>query len=123
MRHCARMMRMTFHRRSRFRVLAAALLASVQFGVVAFGPLVDAADGLGAPAHVEETGIRLHYSHNPDNCAACAASTLVGDQPRGADPSLPRIVAELPLREEIRVAPRRGAFSQKSPRAPPRAAA
>ena len=111
------------HRRSRFRVLAAALLASVQFGVVAFGPLVDSADGLGAPAHVEETGIRLHYSHNPDNCAACAASTLVGDAPRGADPSLPRAVSDAPLRADIRVAPRRLSFTPKAPRAPPRALA
>lgn len=111
------------HRRSRFRVLAAALLASVQFGVVAFGPLVDGADGLGAPAHVEETGIRLHYSHNPDNCAACAASTLVGDAPRSADSRVPRAVSDAPVRAVVRVAPLRLSFNPNSPRAPPRASA
>jgi hypothetical protein len=108
--------------RSRFRLLTAALVATAQFAVVAFGPLVDASEGASAPSHVEETGTRLHYSHNPDNCAACAAATLVGDSPRTA--------AVLPLAEILpattsAVSPALVAIrdgTPKSPRAPPRPA-
>ena len=110
---------MTSAIRARFRAYAAAFIAATQFAVVAFGPLVDASEGRSAPSHVEETGTRLHYSHNPDNCAACAAATLVGDSPRTA--------AVLPLAEilpaiTLAVSPALVAMrdgTPKSPRAPP----
>lgn len=107
----------------RLRVLSAVLIAATQFAVVGFGPLVDGIQGASAPAHVEEFGIHLHYSHDPDNCAACAASHMVGDSPRVPTPAL--LLA--PQRDGIAIAlvvpAVRRAGTPKSPRAPPRSAA
>ena len=107
---------------ARLRKFAAAFIATVQFAVVAFGPLVDGMQGASAPAHVEEFGVHLHYSHDPDNCAACAASHMVGDAPRAPMPAL-EMAARSDARTIALVAPatlREG--SPKSPRAPPRRA-
>lgn len=64
-------------RRSRAVVLAAAFLAAAQFGVAAIAPVLDADAGRSAPAHVESFGIHLHFAHNPDDCAACLAQSIV----------------------------------------------
>ncbi len=107
----------------RIRKLAAAFIATVQFVVVGFGPLVDGVQGASAPAHVEEFGVHLHYSHDPDNCAACAASHMVGDAPRAPTPAL-QLAAH---RDRVAIAAvppvRARAGTPKSPRAPPRSAA
>jgi hypothetical protein len=106
----------------RIRKLAAAFIATAQFAIVAFGPLVDAWEPPSAPSHVEEFGVRLHYAHDPDNCAACAASHMVGDAPRVPMPAL-EMASHADARTVTIVAPamfRDG--SPKSPRAPPRTA-
>jgi hypothetical protein len=72
--------------RSRLRTLAAALVAAAQFGVATFAPALDASVGAGAPTHVESQGTRLHFAHNPDDCAACLAQTLIGVASPGAAP-------------------------------------
>jgi len=106
-------------RRSPKRAVVAALLAAAQFGVVALAPVIDAREGPSAPSHVEEFGISIHYSHNPDDCAACAASTLIGDLPRALAAVIPASVRSAP-RPAIRVAPSvRRTVTPKSPRAPP----
>lgn len=101
-----------------FRV-AALIAAALQFSLIAFGPIVDGRDGVGAPSHVEAFGISLHYSHNPDNCAACTAAALVGPPVHSAVAVIPE-----PLRRAARPPVRvvRGARNDrtpKSPRAPP----
>ena len=106
-------------RRSRTRAFAAAMLAAVQLGVMALAPIIDAREGPSAPSHVEEFGTSLHYSHNPDDCAACTAVTLIGDLPRAVATLIPAAIRSAP-RPVVRLAftaPR--AATPKSPRAPP----
>ena len=79
-------------RRSRAFLCAAALLASAQFGVATVAPALDADAGRSAPAHVESFGIHLHFAHNPDDCAACLAQSIVAAAPAVA-PALPTAVA------------------------------
>jgi hypothetical protein len=111
------------HRLTRIRSFAAALIAATQFAVVGFGPLVDGLQGASAPAHVEEFGIHLHYSHDPDNCAACAASHMVGDAPRVPVPALQLAAHRDGLTIAVVSPTLRRDGTPKSPRAPPRSAA
>lgn len=106
-------------RRSRFRALAAALVAAAQFAVSSFAPMVDGRAGAGAPMHVEDFGVHLHFAHNPDDCAACTAQTLVGVASHAPvefsapDAAIAEVVrAALP-------APARAGWRADAPRAPP----
>jgi len=104
--------------RRRFRALAIAA-AAVQLLVVAAGPLVEGGEGPSAPVHIERFGTSKHFSHNPDDCAACLAATLVAAPPRAALAVVPAVLRV--AAPETRRAPRavRVAESPKSPRAPP----
>jgi hypothetical protein len=106
-------------RRSRLRAFAAAFVAVAQFAVSSFAPMVDGQAGAGAPTHVESFGVHLHFAHNPDDCAACSAQTLIGlaaatpayvDGPAAAAAEF--VLAPLP-------APSRGSWRADAPRAPP----
>ena len=106
-------------RRSRLRAFAAAFVAVAQFAVTSFAPTVDGRAGAGAPTHVESFGVHLHFAHNPDDCAACSAQTLIGLASAPADPladgdtaTAEFVLASLP-------APSRGSWRADAPRAPP----
>lgn len=104
--------------RHQLRLVAAAL------GFVAQATMVAAAvgegrAGIGAAAHVEQSGTRLHYVHEESTCAACQARSIHSATPLpfAADfgatqyPSAPRAdVEQVPFTE---------AFLDHSPRAPP----
>jgi hypothetical protein len=108
-------------RRSRAVVLAAAFLATAQFAVTAVAPALDADAGRSAPAHVESFGIHLHFAHNPDECAACLAQSIVAVAPAVA-PALPTRVArptEFASRAPLGAA--RDGWRPDVARAPPRA--
>jgi len=106
-------------RRSRFRAFAAAFVAVAQFAVSSFAPTVDGRAGAGAPTHVESFGVHLHFAHNPDDCAACAAQTLVGLI--AATPA--RVAGAGAVTAEFVLAPLpeppRGTWRADAPRAPP----
>ena len=107
------------YRRSRFRVCAAAFVAVAQFAVSSFAPMVDGRAGAGAPKHVEDLGVHLHFAHNPDDCAACTAQTLVGIT--SAAPVAPS-ARTVPLAEVVSAvlpAPARATWRADAPRAPP----
>lgn len=107
--------------RSRVFAIAAALVASAQFAVATVAPLLDADAGSSAPAHVENFGSHQHFAHNPDDCAACLAQSIVV--------AAPAVATSLPVRAAIRTefaprAPRsaeRGDWRPDGARAPPRA--
>jgi hypothetical protein len=109
-------------RRSRIRVLAAALVAASQFAVSSFAPIADSNAGNSAPSHVEAFGVSLHFAHNPDDCAACAAQTLVGITSSG---SALRLAPEAPASVRAPIASVTSTpvdWSPGAPRAPPVAA-
>ena len=108
-------------RRSRAVVLAAAFLAAAQFGVAAIAPVLDADAGRSAPAHVESFGIHLHFAHNPDDCAACLAQSIVAAAPAVA-PALPTAVAHpTEFASRAPVGAERDGWRPDVARAPPRA--
>jgi hypothetical protein len=116
------MRRVTFARRfhrSRLRLVAAAFAAAAQLGVSAFAPVLDARAGTGAPSHVETYGVRLHFAHDPNDCAACTAQTLVGVT---SAPAVPLVVAGDVTAEFAHAplaAPLRADWRSDAPRAPP----
>ena len=105
--------------RQSFRAIAAIVALVAQLVATMLAPAADAHAGASAPQHVEAAGTRLHYSHNPTDCASCAAQQLVGllERAHGA----PRPTA---ARRALRVAAPLepsipGEFSPGAPRAPP----
>ena len=106
-------------RRTVFRLLAT-LAAAAQVSVSAFGPIVDGLGGEGAPSHVEAFGIRLHYSHNPDDCAACIAASLVAALPPSGLGVIPAVVRVLRVASRAIAPAAPGLPTPKAPRAPPR---
>lgn len=100
------------------RLVALLVLGAQAVGIVV-APLAEARSSRSAPAHVEEGGTHLHWSHNPADCAACIAlqltpvpvrpSTAV---PRVAVRRMPPIVAVFSPAHPDRAGPH-------SPRAPP----
>jgi hypothetical protein len=106
-------------RRSRLRVLAAALVAASQFAVSALAPMADSHAGNSARSHVEDFGVHLHFAHNPDDCAACTALTLIGVASHGS-PALPAPSAAMEaFAVAAPVTAARIAWSPGAPRAPP----
>jgi hypothetical protein len=106
-------------RRSRFRVFAAALLATAQFAVSAFAPAVDSKAGTSAPVHVEAFGVALHFAHNPDDCAACTAITLIGVTSPAAPPLAERTATAMAFAVLPPEGVARTSWRPDSPRAPP----
>src|SRR5918911_1231314 len=60
------------------RALAGLVALVAQFVAAVLAPAADAHAGASAPQHVEVAGTHLHYSHNPTDCASCAAQQLIG---------------------------------------------
>ena len=56
---------------------------------LSFAPLLEAAQGPDARAHVEEAGTTLHHAHNEADCAACAARGLLASSEPAAQPLPP----------------------------------
>jgi hypothetical protein len=108
-------------RRSRTVVLAAAFLAAAQFAVAVVAPVLDADAAASAPAHVEAFGIHLHFAHNPDDCAACVAQSIVAVAPAlaPAHPALAAAHTEFASRAPIGA--ERDGWRPDVARAPPRA--
>ncbi|HUO52326.1 MAG TPA: hypothetical protein VMT93_07405 [Gemmatimonadaceae bacterium] len=105
--------------RSRSRLFAAAILAAAQFAVASFAPAVDGRAGAGAAAYVEDFGVRVHFAHNPDDCAACVAQSLAA-----AAPAAPVAFADVApcsgVTSTVDVAsPERQLWRQDAERAPP----
>lgn len=106
-------------RRSPFRRLAAAFLAAAQFSVVSFAPALDAAPDTNAPVHVEALGVHLHFVHNPDDCAACTAQTLVAVAPAAPSPLENALRATTAFEAADLSTPERSAWRPDAARAPP----
>jgi hypothetical protein len=106
------------HKRS-FRALAGVVALVAQFVAAVLAPAADAHAGASAPQHVEVAGTHLHYSHNPTDCASCAAQQLVGLVERAhAEP--PSSAAHHASRAAAPSAPSPAAeFCPSAPRAPP----
>ena len=49
--------------------------------------VVEGHQGLGAAAHVEQSGTRTHYTHDDATCAACQARSIHSATPLAALPS------------------------------------
>ena len=98
--------------------LVIAFLALIAQVTVAMSPLAEGRPGMGA--HVESSGVKLHYAHNEATCASCQARSIHGT-PRAADVSLPpsNEVATAVASAQVRVVAA-DRFSQDNPRAPPR---
>jgi hypothetical protein len=106
-------------RRSRLRVLAAALVAASQFAVSAFAPMADSGAGNSAPSHVEAFGVSLHFAHNPDDCAACLAQSIIGITSHGSATLVAQDAATSEFDAAAPAAATRIAWSPGAPRAPP----
>jgi hypothetical protein len=63
------------------RLVAIVLLAAQAVSSL-LAPSADARAEQSAPAHVESAGTRLHHSHNPADCMACAALRIVSTPAR-----------------------------------------
>ncbi len=116
------MTRLISRRRSTFRVLAAALVAAAQFAVSSLAPIADSNAGNSAPSHVEAFGVSLHFAHNPDDCAACAAQTLIGITSSGSQALNAPDAAASAFAATASEAVARIAWSPGAPRAPPASA-
>jgi hypothetical protein len=105
--------------RHSIRVLAGIAALVAQFTAAMLAPAADARAGASAPPHVEVAGTHLHYSHNPADCASCAAQQLVGLIER-AHAELPSLVASHALLATGPSEPSlAAALSPGAPRAPP----
>lgn len=98
---------MTFGRDSRARASALRWPAIVCFVaaqlVLTLAPLMERAFDPNARAHVEATGASTHHAHNPSDCAACAARTLLSaarPTPQRALESFQPSLSELSTRDE-----------------------
>jgi hypothetical protein len=105
--------------RSKLRLLTAALVAASQFAVSSLAPIADSNAGKSAPSHVEAFGVSLHFAHNPDDCAACTAQTLVGVTSHGSRALNAPDAAASAFVATASVAVARIAWSPGAPRAPP----
>ena len=107
--------------RSRLTRFAGLILLIAQVVAVGIAPAAEALASHSAAAHVEDAGVHLHHSHNPNDCPACLALTI------GAN-GLPSRV-QRPARAAQRAAPLRVAqatvpfrargIDPHAPRAPP----
>ena len=98
--------------------LVAVLVTAIQLVVMA-AALLDAESGRPASAHVEEQGVRLHWTHDAAECGTCAARHLAATPPAPPAPAPIRTASASP-RE--RVVPSPGAqlhFTSRISRAPP----
>ena len=108
-------------RRSRLTRLASVLALVAQIVAVAIAPTAEAHASVSAAAHVEDAGIHLHHSHNPNDCPACVALQI------GANSMPSRVASPAPATHRgaaLRVAlgtvvPGVRRIEPHAPRAPP----
>ncbi len=88
------------------RLLISLALLFVQ-ATVAFTPISEARQGLGAAAHVEDANKAVHYAHNDANCAYCVARNIhapaptppeFSDRPQESDALVPAVGFVAPAR-------------------------
>lgn len=108
-------------RRSHVTRLAALVALVAQIVAVAIAPAAEARASVSAAAHVEDAGIHLHHSHNPNDCPACVAlqigaSSLPSRVEEPAAAAHPGAVLRVALQTVIRGARR---LDPHAPRAPP----
>lgn len=100
------------------RFLVSLALFFVQ-GTVAFTPITEARQGIGAASHVESADKGVHYAHNDANCAYCVARTF--HSPPATPVELPKVLRSsrsVPHTRSQRAPVRLTSHSQHS-RAPP----
>lgn len=114
---------MTFDRLSRARASALRWPAIVFFAatqlLLTFAPLMERELDPNGRAHVEATGTSSHHAHNPSDCAACAARTVLSPASHTPQPALESFQ---PLLPELSTRDEHLDFLSKSssrPRAPP----
>ncbi|HEX6537120.1 MAG TPA: hypothetical protein VF041_21235 [Gemmatimonadaceae bacterium] len=107
----------TRHRRL-LRLIALLVLGAQAVGIVV-APLAEARSSSSAPAHVEEGGTHLHWSHNPADCAACIALQLTPVPAHRAMPVPRRFVKQTPPVIPVLSAAHPERAGPHSPRAPP----
>jgi hypothetical protein len=86
---------------------------------VAFSPLVEAREGQGFGAHVEQGGTSSHYAHNDATCVTCQARTLTGPLPEHEPVPAPTRIAAAPIPRTVAAAIAADVANPKNPRAPP----
>ncbi|MGH7649389.1 MAG: hypothetical protein ACREND_14830, partial [Gemmatimonadaceae bacterium] len=108
-------------RRSRVTRLAALLALVAQIVAVAIAPAAEARASVSAAAHVEDAGIHLHHSHNPNDCPACVALQIgASSLPSRAEQARPAAHHRAVLRVAVQtVAPGARRLGPHAPRAPP----
>lgn len=107
----------TRHRRM-LRLIALLVLGAQAVGIVV-APLAEARSSRSAPAHVEEGGTHLHWSHNPTDCAACVALQLTPVPAQRAVPVPRRFAKQPPPVIPVLSAAHPERAGPHSPRAPP----
>lgn len=108
-------------RRSRLTRLASLLALVAQIVAVAIAPAAEAHASVSAAAHVEDAGIHLHHSHNPNDCPACVALQIgASSLPSRVDQPAPGVHRGAALRVALRtVVPGVRRIEPHAPRAPP----
>lgn len=108
-------------RRSRLTRLASLLALVAQIVAVAIAPTAEAHASVSAAAHVEDAGIHLHHSHNPNDCPACVALQIgASSLPSRVDQPAPGVHRGAALRVALRtVVPGVRRIEPHAPRAPP----
>lgn len=108
-------------RQSRLTRLAGLVALIAQVVAVAIAPAAEARASVSAAAHVEDAGIHLHHSHNPNDCPACVALQIgASSLPSRADQPAPVAVGEVALRgARPTLVPRARRIEPHAPRAPP----
>ncbi|HEX6815861.1 MAG TPA: hypothetical protein VF102_09330 [Gemmatimonadaceae bacterium] len=107
--------------RSRLTRLAGLILLIAQVVAVGIAPAAEALASHSAAAHVEDAGIHLHHSHNPNDCPACLALQIgATGLPSRVERPTPAVARVAPMRVAQAVAPPRArGIEPHAPRAPP----
>jgi len=108
-------------RRSRLSRVVGLLVLIAQVVAVGIAPSAEALASHSAAAHVEDAGIHLHHSHNPNDCPACLALQIGANTlPAHVDRARPVLQHADPLRVARAIdAPRARRVDPHAPRAPP----
>jgi len=108
-------------RRSRLTRITVLLVLIAQVVAVGIAPSAEAIASHSAAAHVEDAGIHLHHSHNPNDCPACLALQIgANGLPSRVDAPAPVVHRGAPLRVARSVDPPRARrIAPHAPRAPP----
>ena len=102
----------------RLRLVAAAL-GFVAQGTLVLAAIAEGREGIGAAAHVEQSGTRAHYAHEPATCAACQARSIHSTTATPFAPNLGATPYSSAPRIGVEQAPFTETFPDHNPRAPP----